>query len=236
MGLKLWGCGSSWPCAAIPDGRWGQYSCSGVCVIAARPVTQYCEGRPRIVDLLNSQTLCAKVSSNRTGGGRNRVSSQEKSSLTLGTETWSLADRAPYKLFNKRSPTIDRQFHMHAITHPENDSSLLIQPLQANRIVHIQLLHPHWNDRLLPREGLIRRGIRSEPRAFLGYDCHVFGEEHENEFVQCRQVLGVRHVVCTGDLVVNVCEEPVAGKVGIDTVWVPIILRLYQGQWLIVNW
>ena len=89
-------------------------------------------------------------------------------------------------------------------------------------------MHPHWDDRLVPREGLIRRGVRTEPRTFLGHDRLVFGEEHKNEFVQCRQVLGVRRVVCIRDLVVDVCEEFVAGEVGIDTVWVPVILCLYR--------
>ena len=150
--------------------------------------------------------------------------------LDLNTEIWNLADRTSNKLLHKWSPAVVRQLHMDAMARPENDPSVPIQPLQTNRIMYIYFLHPHWNDSLLPGKGLIRRGVRSEPRAFLGHDRHIFGEEYENKFVQRRQVLGVRRVAFIGDLIVDVCEELVVGKVQIDTILVPEILRLYQRQ------
>ena len=159
-----------------------------------------------------------------------RAARDREDPLSLNAETWSPADRTSNELFHERSPAVVCQLHVNAITSSKNYSAHFVQPLQTNRIIQIQFLHPHWNDLLFPREGFVRGGIRSEPRTFLGYDCYVFGEEHENKLVQRRQVLSVRRVVCIGDFVVDVREELIVGEVKIYTVWISVVLRLYRKQ------
>ena len=96
------------------------------------------------------------------------------------------------------------------------DAPTLVERAQSDPIFDIQWLLAHRHNCLLSTVFLLcvlwRRDewVRSEPGAFLGYDCAVLGEEDEDEGIELSEIRSVRLVfVWCGPFVVDGCKEVV---------------------------
>lgn len=123
--------------------------------------------------------------------------------------------RAGTNIFlDKRLPALERYLHVLGIARQKYDAPTLVERAQPDPIFDIQRLLAHRHDFLLPTifllSSLRRRDgpVRSEPGAFLGYDCTVPGEEDEDESLELSKIRGVRLVfVWCGLFVVDGREE-----------------------------
>jgi hypothetical protein len=124
--------------------------------------------------------------------------------------------RARTNIFlDKRLPALRGQSHVLGIARHKHDAATLVERAQPDPIFDIQWLLAHRHNFLLPTVFLLflfwgRDGVRSEPGAFLGYDCAVLGEEDEDEGVELSKIRSVRLVfVWCGPFVVDGCKKVV---------------------------
>lgn len=121
---------------------------------------------------------------------------------------------------------------MLGVARHKHDTPTLVKRAQPNPIFDIQRLLAHRHDCLLPAVFLPlllwrRDGVRSEPGAFLGYDCAVLGEEDEDEGVELSEIRGVRFVfVWCGSFVVDGRKKVVCFEVCLELSRVAVVLSL----------